>query len=1352
MKLKISKYKRRIAEMLSFVFLFNLFMPGTLALADVNTKNNLVKNSTYLDENLDSKPDYWNVYAKGNNYDISISNKDYKKEPNSLVINLKDKNINPVIVHQTVKLSKDELNKKYIFTEWIKTENFKGVGAHIRLQIVNSSNQKLDIFELSPKVNGNSDWKELKYEVDIPDKIGGVEVCGLKIENYTSNNSTGKVYFNNPTLTAVKSLETSKDDNKGNSILENNNFEIAKADGTPDKWGKWESGSSKLSMTIDKSVFKEGKSSVKIENSINGKTGRGTLNQTIRNIPDELQGKSIKVSQFIKTENFKGKGLTLRLQYKDPKGNKIEPMGMASINVNGTMDWKKFDYIINLPKENIGSIIFEYLYDDAEGKVWIDDVNITKYVKLNKISVNPTLVKINKGENKKLSLTYNPSDSTDKDVTFESSNTNIATVDKDGVIKGINNGTSNIIIKHKSDNIKIEVPVVVGESDKIKINDIGTLKGKENKTIEGKVEGKSLTGLQINYSLLSNPSFGDVDFKEDGSFTYYPNKDYSGKDSFTVVIKDKDENFAVYKVDLEIEKVNKAPEFKNFNIKLNENELVNDKDFNAKDPEGDKLTFEIVSIPKNGKFTINKDKYSYKPNKDFNGYDSVKVKVKDSYGNETIAEGRIFVAPSLNEIKSLVKNEHPRLLASKDDFNSLKNLVKTDKNAKEWFNTLKKRIDNILTSKVVPYNKPDGLRLDTTASKNIVDLSFMYRITGDKKYADRALLELENVCLKYPDWSYQHFLDATMTSFGVSIGYDWLYDYMNDKQKEMIENALVKNCLSIGLDYYKNNSHFFVEDGYNWNFVCNTGLTAGALAIMGEKHDKMAEEIVQESFKSIQNGLTQYYPEGDSIEGISYWDYGTRYLVYFLSSVSSAMKGDNPFINAPGIKETPDYPIFMTGKDGEYNYSDNDKDLLPAGYLSLWFAKELNRPDLTWYHKYYMSKKDPVLNVYDLLWYKPSLYKGEAPKELDKAYPSRQAVITMRKDFKDPNSSFVGFKGGLNGSPHGDLDIGSFVYDSLGVRWALDLGKGNYNLPGYWEKEKGGRRWNYYRKRAEGHNTLIINPGSGYDQEVGAFSPIIDSRLNNTMSPYGIIDMTKAYEKEALDIKRGIKFINRKELLIRDEYKLKQPGEIAWQMHTNKDIQLVEGGKAAILKEGNKRLYVKILTKGNSVFEVLDAKSYSLTKNPEEKSNAGIKKLVVKVKGKEGSIDIWMSPFIEGEKIPTKEPVILALKDWKNEKTDKDNPLNKEDKNLINNKNDIENKESNKDSLKSNKEIANKVSKNNNTIDKNKTKSISNNNSSDKIYLNNKDKKDLPKTGTDSTKFLVFGILSVLVGILIKRR
>jgi hypothetical protein len=44
------------------------------------------------------------------------------------------------------------------------------------------------------------------------------------------------------------------------------------------------------------------------------------------------------------------------------------------------------------------------------------------------------------------------------------------------------------------------------------------------------------------------------------------------------------------------------------------------------------------------------------------------------------------------------------------------------------------------------------------------------------------------------------------------------------------------------------------------------------------------------------------------------------------------------------------------------------------------------------------------------------------------------------------------------------------------VRWALDLGRDDYESNGYWDLNPAdsSNRWQYYRKRAEGNNTLAI--------------------------------------------------------------------------------------------------------------------------------------------------------------------------------------------------------------------------------------------------------------------------------------
>ena len=94
---------------------------------------------------------------------------------------------------------------------------------------------------------------------------------------------------------------------------------------------------------------------------------------------------------------------------------------------------------------------------------------------------------------------------------------------------------------------------------------------------------------------------------------------------------------------------------------------------------------------------------------------------------------------------------------------------------------------------------------------------------------------------------------------------------------------------------------------------------------------------------------------------------------------------------------------------------------------------------------------------------------GSSPPPLDKLFRGID-VAFFRSAGNDKDAFFVGFKGGDNKANHSHLDLGTFVLDALGQRWALDLGSDDYNLPGYFGKQ----RWNYYRLRTEGHNTLTI--------------------------------------------------------------------------------------------------------------------------------------------------------------------------------------------------------------------------------------------------------------------------------------
>ena len=287
------------------------------------------------------------------------------------------------------------------------------------------------------------------------------------------------------------------------------------------------------------------------------------------------------------------------------------------------------------------------------------------------------------------------------------------------------------------------------------------------------------------------------------------------------------------------------------------------------------------------------------------------------------------------------------------------------------------------------------------------------------------------------------------------------------------------------------------------------------------------------------------------------------------------------------------------------------------------------------------AKDNYAATVYDLLYYNADYYESEAPEALDAFYTS-QAVTTMRSDFTDPNGSFLGFKGGLNGAAHGDIDIGSFVFDLFGERWAFDFGKENYNLVGYWEIAPGGTRWNYYRKSALGHNTLIINPTTGANQTVGAYAGKAEQSINNPGGGYTILDMTDAYIDNAVSVQRGFAYFDRTQVLIRDEYTLNAVGEIYWQMHTRADVAISEDGKTATLSMNGKKLLVKLFDENSDLrFQTMAAKPYDAELTEEENTNEGVTKLYIKAESVQtGALNVLLTP--EG----CEDPEIKALERW----------------------------------------------------------------------------------------------------------
>lgn len=116
-------------------------------------------------------------------------------------------------------------------------------------------------------------------------------------------------------------------------------------------------------------------------------------------------------------------------------------------------------------------------------------------------------------------------------------------------------------------------------------------------------------------------------------------------------------------------------------------------------------------------------------------------------------EKEIPVMTLPENLLATLKKEHPRLHADAGVFEALKSDIKNDETLKTWYDNTVKRGDAILSEKPSIYEIPDGLRLFSTSRRvkeRMYILGFLFQVTGEKKYAERAWAE--RISLPLADW------------------------------------------------------------------------------------------------------------------------------------------------------------------------------------------------------------------------------------------------------------------------------------------------------------------------------------------------------------------------------------------------------------------------------------------------------------------------------------------------------------------------------------------------------------------------------------------------------------------------
>ena len=192
------------------------------------------------------------------------------------------------------------------------------------------------------------------------------------------------------------------------------------------------------------------------------------------------------------------------------------------------------------------------------------------------------------------------------------------------------------------------------------------------------------------------------------------------------------------------------------------------------------------------------------------------------------------------------------------------------------------------------------------------------------------------------------------------------------------------------------------------------------------------------------------------------------------------------------------------------------------------------------------------------------------------------------------------------------MDIGSFVVDADGVRWADDLGMQDYNSleskgVDLWSRGQDAARWNVFRLSAAAHSVLTVN---GERQRFDSKASIVKSTATETT-----VDLSETYQGQLSGAKRTVQLGQDRTVTICDEFTSSNPNSVRWAMLTRAEVKIGKNGRATLTRDG-RELELRVLAPANAVLKIYPTDP---PPNPTDAPNPGTRLIGFEIKTEAGA-------------------------------------------------------------------------------------------------------------------------------------
>ena len=554
--------------------------------------------------------------------------------------------------------------------------------------------------------------------------------------------------------------------------------------------------------------------------------------------------------------------------------------------------------------------------------------------------------------------------------------------------------------------------------------------------------------------------------------------------------------------------------------------------------------------------------------------------------------GTVTVAVPASKNTAAGEQAHPRLVLRAGQEKELLKKIKKDPLWNKVHRRLLDECDRMDTMQVteVKFDQNHKTMLSSAREmqRKMMFLSYAYRMTGNKSYLRRAEQEMLYAA-GLENWNDKTFLDAAEITLGMAIGYDWLYDQLSPQSRSKIAEAII----NFGLKPSVEKPQFWPTSVNNWNQVCNAAMVCGAIATK-DVNPELAKQIMDRAETSLPLAMGNYGPDGAYPEGPMYWEYGTQFNALYLSAYENYFGKESELVKIPGFMKTGlYYSSMITPTLNRFNYCDcssvNSVSLSPS---IMWFYGKTKNPALLFFQHTAMNaprakfEKDRFL-PFTIIWgagAEAPMAKAVNPDELMYVAQGVSAVAAMRSSWVDPNALYVGVKAGSPNTGHGHMDVGSFIFEANGERWATDLGPERYHtLETYlktltWSMKQDSPRWDVFRYSNRAHNTLMINDA----KQLVSGKTIINEHSDNPDLMYTVVDLSSIYADQVEKVVRGVAMVNKQYVMIEDVITTgDKPAKIHWNMTVpTTNVRVNQEESSMILFKNKKRVDIKVEAEG----------------------------------------------------------------------------------------------------------------------------------------------------------------------------